>query len=93
MTIFIVRVQLTKEISAHYTLLKERLLKIGFSKRIKSKTGVEYRLPNGNYLIETSSDLDAVFKAVQKVALTVDRTPMILVTESTSNAWVGLQRV
>ncbi len=80
MTTFIVRVQLTKEISSHYTLLRDRLLKIGFTKRIKSKIGEEYRLPNGNYLIESNSDLNVIFDAVHKIALTVDKNPMILIT-------------
>lgn len=95
MSIFIVRVQLTHETSSHYTLLRDRLLNIGFTKRIKSKEGIEYRLPNGNYLIESSSNLNTVFDAVYKVAHTVDRTPMILITEAKEkggNTWSGLQK-
>ena len=94
MSIFIVRVQLTKEISAKYTLLRDRLLAIGFTKRIKTIQGVEYRLPNGNYLIESNSQIDSIIKAVQKIALTLDKNPMILVTESKEkgNSWVGLEK-
>jgi hypothetical protein len=94
MSTFIVRVELTKEVSSRYTLLRDRLLAIGFTKRIKSKNGVEYKLPNGNYLIETDSNLDTVFNAVSKVAHTVDNTPMILVTEAKEkgNMWSGLQK-
>ena len=94
MSIFIVRVELTREIHSQYLLLRDNLLAIGFTKRIKSKEGVEYRLPNGNYLIDTESNIDTVFKAVQKVALTIDKSPMILVTESKpkGNEWSGLQR-
>lgn len=92
MPIFIVRVQLTKESPAHYTILRDNLLDIGFTKRIKSKQGIEYRLPNGNYLIDSDHDLDTITNAVKKVASRVDRTPMILITESKSNEWVGLQK-
>lgn len=94
MATFIIRVQLTKESPAHYTLLRDRLLAIGFTKRIKSKDGIEYRLPNGNYLIVSDKDIDTIFNAVQKVALTVDQSPMILVTEAKEkgNTWIGLQK-
>jgi dephospho-CoA kinase len=92
MSTFIVRVQLTRESQAHYTLLRDKLLAIGFTKRIKSKQGIEYRLPNGNYLIDSDQDIDTITNAVKKVALRVDRTPMILITESKSNEWVGLQK-
>ena len=94
MPIFIARVQLTREINSHYTLLRDRLIAIGFTKRIKSAQGIEYILPNGSYLIKTESDIDTVFRAVQKVAYTVDSTPQILVTESKEkggNVWSGLQ--
>ncbi|MEJ7677026.1 MAG: hypothetical protein WKG06_03950 [Segetibacter sp.] len=94
MATFIVRVQLTNEKSTHYTLLRDRLIAIGFTKRIKSKEGVEYRLPNGNYLIEGNYSIDEIHNAVKKVALSIDKTPMILVTEATisGNSWSGLQR-
>lgn len=94
MAIFIVRVQLTNEKRGQYTLLRDRLLAIGFTKRIKSQQGVEYRLPNGNYLIESNSNLDTIFDAVYKVAHTVDNTPMILITEAKQkgNTWSGLQK-
>lgn len=94
METFIVRIQLTNESSANYTLLRDRLLDIGFTKRIKSKEGVEYRLPNGNYLIVSNSNLDTIFNAVYKIAHTIDKTPMILVTEvkEKGNSWSGLQK-
>ena len=92
MAIFILRVQLTIESNTNYTLLRDRLLNIGFTKRIKSKNGIEYRLPNGNYLVDSSKDIDTIYKAVEKVALSVDRTPMILLTESKENTWSGLTK-
>jgi len=94
MPTFIVRIQLTHESPKRYTLLRDRLIAIGFTKRIKSKQGVEYRLPNGNYLTRSEQNIDVIFNAVFKVAHTVDKTPMILVTESTENGntWSGLQK-
>lgn len=94
MATFIVRVQLTRESTAHYTLLRDRLLDKGFTKRIRSKSGIEYRLPNGNYMIVSDRSIEVIFDVVQKVALTVDKTPMILVTEAKENGdlWAGLQK-
>jgi len=87
-------VQLTRESPAHYTQLRDRLLIKGFTKRIKSSQGIEYRLPNGNYAITTDATLDQVFNVVKAVALTVDATPMVLVTETVKSgcSWSGLQK-
>jgi len=92
MSTFIVRVQLTRESTGLYTILRDHLLAIGFTKRLKSQQGIEYRLPNGNYLIDSDRDIDTISKAVKKVALAIDRTAMILVTESKNNEWIGLQK-
>jgi dephospho-CoA kinase len=91
MAIFILRIQLTKESRPHYTLLRDKLLNIGFTKRIKSKQGIEYRLPNGNYLVDSNTDIDAIYKAVEKIVLSIDKTPMILLSETKDNTWYGLQ--
>lgn len=94
MAIFIVRVQLTREDPAQYTILRDKLLSAGFTKRIKSQAGVEYRLPNGNYLAQTTDSLDKVYDVVRSIAITVDRNSMILVTQATEkgNTWSGLER-
>ena len=91
---FIVRVQLSVESGQNYTLLRDSLLNIGFTKRVKSKEGIEYRLPNGNYRIESDRDVTTILTAVQQVAARIDRTPMILVTEVNEKgmAWAGLER-
>ena len=51
-------------------------------------------LPNGNYLIESNSNINTVFNAVNNVAHTVDNTPIILITEAKEkgNTWSGLQK-
>ena len=94
MSIFIIRVQLTKESTPTYTILRDRLLAIGFTKRIKSFSGIEFRLPNGNYSIESNSHIDTIFDAVYKVAMAIDNNSMILVTEAKvkGNTWSGLQK-
>ncbi len=94
MSTFIVRVQLTVETSRNYTILRDGLINLGFTKRVTDSQGIEWRLPNGNYRIETNSDKDAVILAVQKVAFQIDKTPMIVVVkaEQKGMAWSGLQR-
>lgn len=91
---FIVRVQLSVESGQNYTLLRDSLLNIGFTKRVKSKEGVEYRLPNGNYRIESDKNITTILTAVQQIAVRIDRTPMIFITEVKEKgmAWAGLQR-
>ena len=95
MSKFIVRVQLSVSTNNMYTMLRDRLIKIGFTKRIKSREGIEYRLPNGNYYIESSSNIDTIIAAVKKIALGIDKTPMVLVTEvlpKDGMTWFGLER-
>jgi hypothetical protein len=91
---FILRVQLSIESNQRYTLLRDRLINIGFTKRVKSKEGTEYRLPNGNYRIESNKDIITILSAVQQVAATVDPAPQIFIVEAKEKgtAWAGLQQ-
>lgn len=89
---FIVRVQLNTETSQNYTVLKNALLKAGFSKTITSKTGVHYTLPNGNYLAESDKGVAEILDIVHQIVARIgDKSAMILVSEADSNAWVNLQ--
>jgi hypothetical protein len=92
MATFIVRVQLDRGTIAEYTTLKNLLIKIGFTKVIKDKTGVGYLLPNGNYLGESDKDIMEIVDIVKKIAAKVKRGSMVLVTEAKpkGNAWHNL---
>lgn len=94
MATFIVRVQLTVERQSDYTRVRDGLLNIGFTKRIKSSDGIEYRLPNGNYKIESDRTGAEILTAVQQVVFRIDRTPMILIAEVKPKGltWSGLER-
>ena len=89
---YILRVQLSIQTDRNYTILRDSLLKVGFTKRIKSKAGVEYRLPNGNYYVETTTSMDDVFEMAKKIALQVTPDAMVLLTEVNSMTWSGLQK-
>jgi hypothetical protein len=93
MATFIVRVMLTKEIQSNYRIIKDRLLQLGFSKEITSKNNNRFRLPNGNYLINTNNDIDTVFNTVRDVVYTIDKLAMILVTQSNGDKWINLAKV
>ena len=94
MSIFIVRVQLSVENQKYYTMVRDGLLRIGFTKRIESGEGIQYRLPNGNYKVESDRDPSTILTAVQQVVLRIDRKAMIFVTEVKEKgmAWSGLQQ-
>jgi hypothetical protein len=91
---YLLRVQLSIGTDAYYTAQRDRLINIGFTKRIKDKAGIEWRLPNGNYYIQTESDLDTVMIAVRKVVATVDKQPMVVLVEVPKGqmTWYGLQK-
>lgn len=93
---FMVRVELTNGTYNMYTALRDGLfnLNVGFTKRITDKDGIEWRLPTGNYRIETTGSIEQIIKTVQSVALQLDRTPMIVVNEYDRKGivWAGLQK-
>ena len=89
---FIVRIQLIKEIVSNYKLVNNGLSTIGFSKNIKSKQGVEYRLPNGNYLIETSKTIEEITDIVINIVTKIDKKAYILITESINETFFGLDK-
>jgi hypothetical protein len=90
---FIVRVQLSNETPGNYTILKNALLKVGFSKKIVAKTGVSYILPNGNYLAESEKESEAILEIVKSVTIHIgDAKAMILVSETIQNAWINLPK-
>lgn len=94
MSNFIARVQFQTESDRKYTILRDNLLTIGFTKRVTSKEGIEYRLPNSNYRVESEKDILEVLTAVQKIAFKIEKTAMIFICESTEKglAWSNLQR-
>lgn len=93
MSNFIVRVELSVESHNRYTWIRDHLLAIGFTKRVTGSDGREYRLPTGNYRIESNADKMEILTAVQKIALAIDKAPLILVCDVKEKgmAWYGLQ--
>jgi len=93
MATFIVRVQLTNGTIQNYTILKNALLRVGFTKKIVAADGTAYNLPNGNYLGESDKDVMGVLEVVKRVLGRIgDTKAMVLVTESAKkgNAWINL---
>lgn len=92
MATLLLRVSLTVETVANYTYIKERLIEIGFSKKIKSADGIYYRLPNGNYIIDTNYTVKEILDKVISIVLKIDKTPQIVLTETADKGtrWYGL---
>ena len=93
---FLVRVELSREIGDLYTLVRDGLLARGFTKRIKNKEGVEYRLPNGNYYAEAENTSNEVFNIVAQVVSKIDAKASIVVSrisdEPDNIIWANLQK-
>lgn len=93
---YLVRVELSREIRAQYTLVRDGLLARGFTKRVKSKDGVEYRLPNGNYYTEATNTTDEIYSIVAQVVSRIDPKASIVVSrisdEPGSMTWANLQK-
>lgn len=91
---YVLRVELTNGTHQMYTVLRDGLLNIGFTKRVKDKDGVEWRLPTGNYYINSDYDKETIINAVRPIAARLDRTPMVFLCEVAEKGmiWYGLQR-
>ena len=90
---FMVRVQFREESQRKYTKLKSKLQDIGFSKGIKSKQGLQFVLPNGNYMFTADGNSMDLLPVVQNVAFQIEENPMILISEIREKgcAWSGLE--
>lgn len=94
MATLIVRVQLTNGTVQNYTVLKNALLRVGFTKKITATDGTSYNLPNGNYLGESDKSAVQILEVVKRVLSRIgDTKAMVLVTEAANkgNAWINLQ--
>lgn len=92
---YLVRVELTTETHTRYTWVRDHLLKVGFTKRVKSRNGTEYRLPTGNYYTECENTTDEVYTIVANIVFILDKGAMIVVSrvsdEPQSMNWSNLQ--
>lgn len=93
MSTFIARVQLTVNTSKNYTILRDAIIKAGFTKNIKGQHGAIYILPNGNYLIESGKTIDEILTTVKAVINKIgDKGAQVLITEvkKGGNVWLNL---
>jgi len=84
---YILRVSLSVELDKNYKALKDKLINLGYTKLITDRNGNKHRLPNGNYLINSALDIDAIHKETTKTILTLDPKALILLVESKAARW------
>lgn len=89
---YLLRVQLSVETSRNYTVLRDKLLAVGFTKRIKNKEGVEWRLPNGNYYVESNKTLEEIMNIIRPVILNYDTKAQIVFAEVSGMTWINLEK-
>lgn len=67
------------------------LIKEGFTKCIIGKNAASYRLPNGNYFIESDRDIVDILRVVTNITRN-DTKAMIVLTEVKGDGlvWAGL---
>jgi hypothetical protein len=65
----------------------------GFSRLIRGSDGNWYQMPTAEYNREGSLSIDMVRESAARAAASTGCMFAILVSESTSRAWVGLQVV
>lgn len=93
MASFTVRVELHQATWADYETLHGAMEKKGFSRQIVSDDGKTYQLPLAEYNGFGTLDSSRVLNIAQEAANSTGKTYAVLVSESTSRHWVGLQQI
>lgn len=65
----------------------------GFSDAITSGNGNTYKMPDGEYDIQGSFDLDGVMKKAKRAAGKTGKEYVVFITESSGRKWIGLNTV
>jgi hypothetical protein len=90
---FTVRVELHQAQWQDYENLHARMEKQGFTRLIKSDDGKTYQLPWAEYNGSGNLSSSEVRDAARAAADATGKGNAVLVTESSSRAWVGLEQV
>jgi hypothetical protein len=90
---FTVRVELHEATWEDYEMLHAAMAARGFSRQIKGDNGKTYQLPLAEYTGSGNLDSERVREIAREAANTTGKNNAVLVSESTSRAWIGLQPV
>jgi hypothetical protein len=90
---FTVRVELHQATWADYETLHAAMEARGFSRKIISDDGKTYQLPLAEYNGSGNLDSSRVRDIAREAANITGKNNAVLVSESNSRAWVGLQPI
>lgn len=94
MTIYTVRVELNDPASGDYDELHKKMMTAGFSKTIKSSTGVLYHLPDAEYEYKSETETTGtVLDKAYQIVTGIKSGSRVLVTQSAGRMWKGLKKV
>ena len=91
MSHYTVRVELQNASEGDYEKLRVAMEESGFSPLIPSGSGAKYYLPSGEYNLDAGWTPEQVLNTVKSLGATTHRKYAILVTESLSRKWYGLE--
>ena len=93
MALFTVRVELHNAQWADYEGLHAAMERQGFSRLIASDGGQKYYMPWAEYDATASLSSMQILNIAQAAANSTGKKNAVLVTEASSRAWSGLQKV
>lgn len=93
MTKFTTRIVLHEADWDDYDSLYTHMHQEGFTDEITSSDGVTYKLPDAEYDISGSFDLDAVMTKAKRAAEKSGKKYKVFITQSACRKWVGLDKV
>jgi len=87
---FTVRVELHRAVGADYDALHAAMEQVGFSRLITGDNGQTYHMPWAEYNGSGNLSSAQVRDIARTAANTTGKGNAVLVTESTTRAWIGL---
>jgi len=90
---YTVRIVLHDADSDDYDELYEAMDEEGFSDEIASNAGKTYKMPDGEYDISGSLEIDDVLKKAKNAASKTRKKFAVLVTQSSKRTWDGLEKI
>lgn len=87
---YLTRIELQNPLLFDYTTLHQEMGKVGFKRTIQANTGIEYHLPNAEYVISTISSINDVLVTAKRCASLTKKISTVFVVEFTQWTSDGL---
>lgn len=93
MNYYTVRIELHNAALVHYTTLHAAMVSAGFSRTVRGSNGIEYHLPQAEYVIQGNYALNNIVNSGKAAIAKTGLSGIVFATQATSLQWDGLTQV